>query len=96
MDTLVLKELVKNTGSNAEGEVLYSHLEKYLLEKSCVILHVSENESLSSSFLNSSIGYFIEKHGMEKFRKTVKFKGTKTQFERLKNYIERYTKQFVS
>lgn len=96
MKTLILKNIVKNAGSNEEGLVLFSSLKNAYLENNILILHVDSDLSMSSSFLNSSVGLFIDNYGLDEFKNIVKFKGSKNQFSRMKNYIEKYTNTYCA
>jgi len=90
MKSLVLKDLVKDSSSNEQGQLLFTSLESALQKEEIVLLYVDSESTLSSSFLNSSIGLFLDKYGLDMFKKTVKFKGSKSQFLRLANYIKKY------
>ncbi|MFD0989109.1 STAS-like domain-containing protein [Mariniflexile jejuense] len=46
---------------------------------------------MSSSFLNTSISQFLDKYGLNSFKQTVKFKGSKNQFSRLSYYINKHS-----
>ncbi|MFN2260614.1 MAG: STAS-like domain-containing protein [Psychroflexus sp.] len=90
MKTLILKDIVKNSSSNEQGIVLFNSLKDAYLDNSTLILHVDSDLSMSSSFLNASIGLFLDKYGLNSFKQTVKFKGSKNQFSRLSDYIIKY------
>lgn len=91
MITLILKDLVKDSGSNDQGMLLFDHLKSAFLKKDTLILDVDSELSMSSSFLNSSIGLFLDEYGLENFKATVKFKGSKNQFKRISSYIKKYS-----
>lgn len=91
MKTLILKNIVKNSSSNEQGMVLFDALQNAYLNKDSLILYVDSDLSMSSSFLNSSIGLFLDKYGLANFKQTVKFKGSKNQFSRLSDYINKYS-----
>jgi hypothetical protein len=90
METLILKNIVTDTGSNQQGEQLFSFLKDAYLNNKPLILEVDSDLTLSSSFLNSSIGLFLEQFGLVNFKKTIQFKGNKNQFDRLVSYINKY------
>lgn len=90
MDTLILKTLIDDTSSNSEGLVLFSRLKNAHLNNSPIVLVVDSDLHMSSSFLNTSFGYFLEEYGISNFKKTVSFKGSKMQFDRLSKYINSY------
>lgn len=90
MKTLILTDIVKNSSSNDEGIILFNALKKAYLNNEKLVLLVSSDLSMSSSFLNTSIGEFLDTYGFTNFKKTVKFKGPKNQFLRLNDYIKKY------
>ena len=90
METLILKNIVTDTGSNQQGEQVFSFLKDAYLNNKPLILEVDSDLTLSSSFLNSSIGLFLEQFGLVNFKKTIQFKGNKNQFDRLVSYINKY------
>lgn len=85
-----LKDFVENSSSNTEGIKLFHAFKDAFNNTKQVLLSVDNDIPMSSSFLNSSVGMFIEDFGIQNFKNTVKFKGSKSQFERLSNYISRY------
>lgn len=88
---LVLSHIVNNSGSNLEGLKLFEALENAIRYDDDVILVVDNDASLSSSFLNSSIGLFLEKYGMDFFKGKIRFKGSKNQFKRISKYLEKFS-----
>lgn len=95
MKLLILKDLVSNTGSNEEGNVLFISLQTAFLNNDSFILSIDSDLSMSSSFLNTSFGYFLDMYGLANLKKTVKFKGSKNQFSRLSDYINKYTSVYA-
>lgn len=94
--TLILKNIVKNSSSNEEGVILFNALQEAYLNRELLLLDVDSDLSMSSSFLNTSIGAFLDKYGFASFKEIVKFKGSKTQFSRLNNYISKYKKLYLA
>jgi hypothetical protein len=90
MKTLILKNIVKNSSSNNQGVILFNALQEAYLKEEQLILLVDSDLSMSSSFLNTSFGVFLDNYGLSVFKETVKFKGSKNQFLRLNNYINKY------
>lgn len=95
MKTLILKNIVKNSSSNEQGVILFNSLEDAYLSNSQLILEVDSELAMSSSFLNTSIGLFLDKYGLSNFKETVKFKGSKNQFSRLSDYISTYNNLYL-
>lgn len=90
----MLDNLVNNTSSNSEGFVLFNELKRCLNRGQKVILEISGESTLSSSFLNSSIGEYLDNFGMETFKENVKIKSNKNQFQRLSKYLSNYSKVY--
>lgn len=96
MRTLVLRDIVKNSSSVEEGLVLFNHLKSAYLNKHTILLVIDSEMSLSSSFLNSSVGAFLDDYGINNFKGMVKFKGSKTQFQRFNKYLENYNDLYLA
>lgn len=85
-----LNNIVDNSSTNIEGDKLFSLFKNAFLNKENITLKISNVESLSSSFLNSSIGEFLDEFGYDNFKSTINISSTKSQLIRIKNYIENY------
>ncbi|MBZ9627447.1 DUF4325 domain-containing protein [Psychroflexus sp. CAK1W] len=96
MKTMILRNLVSNAGSVDEGAVLFNHLKEAFRNGQYIVLEIDSDMSLSSSFLNSSVGQFLDEYGFLSFKKTIKFKGSKTQFQRLNKYIQDYKSLYLA
>jgi len=92
---LNVKSLVTDTSSNAAGHILFNMLEKYVEFNQEVTLEIDSDLTLSSSFLNTSIGEYLDKYGIEAFKKNIKFKGNRNQFNRILIYISNYEKLYA-
>ncbi|MGB5941461.1 MAG: DUF4325 domain-containing protein [Leeuwenhoekiella sp.] len=95
MKTLILRDIVKNSSSVEEGAVLFNHLKNAYLGNDTLILQVDSDVSLSSSFLNSSVGEFLDNYGFSNFKDTLKFKGSHTQFRRFNKYVQEYRNLYL-
>lgn len=95
MKTLILKNIVQDSSSNEQGVVLFQYLKNAFLNEEVLILEIDSELTLSSSFLNTSIGEFLDSYGLDSFRRTVKFKGAKNQFTKLSKYIKSYTELYL-
>ncbi|WP_289042270.1 DUF4325 domain-containing protein [uncultured Zobellia sp.] len=96
MKTLILRDIVDNSSSVEQGMVLFNHLKSAYNNGHTIILQVDSDLSLSSSFLNSSVGEFLDAYGFSNFRNTLKFKGSKTQFQRFNKYIQEYKDLYLA
>ncbi len=94
MKTIVLKSLITDSSSPNQGIILFESLQNAYLNKEVVFLHIDSDISMSLSFLNSSIGRFLDEYGLDNFKTTVKFKGSKNQFTRLLEYITKYSRLY--
>lgn len=94
MQSLILKNIVEDSSSNLSGALLFGALKEAWSKKERVLLHVDSDMTLSSSFLNSSIGQFLDQYGLDTFKEVVQFKGSKNQFQRIASYISSYSKVY--
>ena len=94
MTTINLKNYMNTQGiSNANS--LYLLLEKSFLDNEKLLLLIDNDTPVTSSFLNPSIGLFLDNYGLDGFKNTVRFRSTKTQFERFSNYVKKYNEIFL-
>ncbi|WKW46720.1 DUF4325 domain-containing protein [Myroides sp. JBRI-B21084] len=84
-----LSDIVDNTGANSEGFKLFSLLIKHENER--VILSLDKNMGFSTSFLNSSIGQYIDRFGYENYKRKIAYKCTKKQYDIISSYINKFT-----
>lgn len=85
-----LSDISKSYSTNSDGMLLYDFMVKVITAKQHVILVIENDTAMSSSFLNSSFGEFIENFGISSLRQFFKIETSKTQFTRLKSYINKY------
>lgn len=92
MKTIIIKDIVKGTSTNSEALPLFLEMNNVVVTSNeSVVLSFNNIEFVSSSFLNSSIGQFIEKYGFDRFSKNVKFADCKTDIAaRIKDYVLKY------
>lgn len=91
MGSLNVREIVNGSSTNLDGDALFSVLEQEYKQQGQILLVIDNDLAMSSSFLNSSIGAFLDKYGLEVFKKSIRFKGNQNQFNRLSRYIQKYT-----
>lgn len=92
MKTLILKDIVHGTSTNSEAYVLYLEMQNVVEDKNqSITLSFSEIAYVSSSFLNSSLGEFIDKFGFDFFAKRIKFTDCKPELaKQIKDYVVKY------
>lgn len=91
MKTLVIKNLVTGTSTNTEAVALYVEMKKSADLGDCFTLSFAGIDYVSSSFLNSSVGEFIETYGFDMFVKNVKFTDcNKDLASMIKSYITKF------
>ena len=88
MKVITLHHVLSDTGSNAQGIILFDLMKQHHNE--IVVLEISADLSLSSSFLNSSFGQFIDCYGIQTLKSNVKIRTNKNQFARISKYINDY------
>ena len=85
---LFIKDIVPDTYTNAAGFVLFTILNKHILDGQSIILSFKDSTPPSSSFLNSSVGELLDHFGFAKFKSMIKFIDLNmTQAQTLKNYF---------
>ncbi len=88
--TINLQTIIANRNYPEAGNILFDILEKSIASEDTIILDAGGVAALPTMFLNTSIGRFIETHGVDLLRQKVSFaKITATQAERIKDYIDR-------
>ena len=95
MTTLDIKLIVPDYFSNDGGRALYDKMTECMNEKSVIELKFNDDMNLCSSFLNSSIGEFIENYGVDCFKSKFRFRGNKNQFKRISYYIKKHSEVYA-
>lgn len=91
MKTLVIKKLVTGTSTNSEAVALYVEMKKSADLNDSIILSFAGIDYVSSSFLNSSVGEFIETYGFDVFVKNIKFTDcNKDLATMIKSYVTKF------
>ena len=63
MNTIIIKNVTSGTLSNTEGAILFCAIDFALKSNIPVLLSFESINTISSSFLNSSIGNIVDKYG---------------------------------
>ncbi|MBO5013959.1 MAG: STAS-like domain-containing protein [Paludibacteraceae bacterium] len=91
MYTINLKELMINRTYPEAGAALYAEFCLYKDTVDKIIVNLDGVEILPSMFLNTSIGAYIDNFGKESLKEKISFaKITRSQAERLRDYLARY------
>jgi hypothetical protein len=97
METIKVKDITKGTFTNEDGLSVYNAIYSAISENDSIILSFEGITSLSSSFLNSSIGEIIEKFGFDFLKNKIKITKYTPQLSGLiVNYIKNYSKPEIS
>ena len=88
-----LQCVTRNTSSNFDGDILCDFLFKNAINDQ-VVINIHGDFILSTSFLNSSFGKFIDNYGIELFKKNIKIKTNLNTFKRLKDYVNVYSQLY--
>ncbi|HTB32297.1 MAG TPA: DUF4325 domain-containing protein [Bacteroidia bacterium] len=92
-EILIVSEIVSGTSTNAEGYPLFLAMDKIIENGNIVVLSLKNCNPLSSSFLNSSIGSLIEKHGYSEMKgRLVLTNYTHIMADYISRYISRFKK----
>lgn len=86
----LIKVIDRNTSTNKDGDQLYHFLVDNI---SCdkITIHFSPEITLTSSYLNSSFGKFIDVFGVDKLKAKVRIKTNKSTFSVISKYLENYS-----
>lgn len=91
---IFVKDLCGGTYTNVDGFSLFSKIDNLLSNKYEILLSFTGIDSVSSSFLNSSIGSVIEKYGFDVFKNDIRITNyTPTLARILKKYIDNFAFQ---
>lgn len=97
MKTLVIKKIVSGTATNIEAFPLYLEMKSCAEKSDPMTLSFKDVEFTSSSFLNSSIGAFIDYFGFENFSKGIKFTDCTPEVASfIKGYVKKYCSLSIS
>lgn len=92
----LLSSIVSNTETNSEGVKLFCVIAKAIKNEESILLEIDSDMTLSSSFLNSSLGEVIDNYSLDILKTYLKVQTTKTQFERINTYLNKYNNTYHS
>lgn len=84
-----ITSITTNTSTNQDGDLFYDFLKNNAVQNQ-VVISIPGHLNLSSSFLNSSIGKFIDVFGFDKFRSNIKISCNQNIFSQIKKYVDYY------
>ncbi len=88
---MILKDLVKDTYTNASGASLSIQLSEFLNRGQQVCISFKDSTPISSSFFNSSFGELIETYGYDNVKYNLKLVDVSTsQAKLLRLYFDAY------
>lgn len=92
MCKIILNQIISTSkGATDAGACLYDALKSQVRDNGKAVIDMTEVTSLSSVFLNVSIGKIIDEYGMDAIKNSISFINiTQQQAKRLKEYLERY------
>lgn len=91
MCNIAIKEILTNRSLPDAGSLLYNHIVCAIDSDDKLQIDMTDVSSLSSVFLNASIGKAIDGYGKDSVKKYVCFLHiTKSQVQRLSEYMSRY------
>lgn len=86
--TIVVKDLTSGTLTNAEGDKLRVAVDDALSSGNSVLLSFNDINTISSSFLNSSLGEIVDKYGFDVLKSRISITHYTTQLAgAIKKYI---------
>lgn len=98
MQTITIKQYVtKYNDFSKAGTDIFDVASSAILGGEEVLLDMKGQDSVSTVFLNASIGRLIDQFGVEKVKKNLKFANLlRTQMERIRKYFEDYQELYPS
>jgi hypothetical protein len=87
---LDIEKTIGSSLTNEDGSKLFDYMKNAYNSNTIIVIQISPIMTMTSSFLNTSIGQFIDIYGPEEFKKTVKLKSSRVQYERIVDYIKKY------
>ncbi len=85
-----VSEIIDGTTSNDDGMKLFIALKLYLDKSVIVVLSLKDSGSMSTSFLNSSLGEIISIYGYNFFKNHIRIVDyTNSQIRIISRYIEK-------
>lgn len=94
MCTIKLYDVMSGKDFPDAGNSLYDLIKNNIDSCDKITINLEGVSSLPSMFLNVSIGRFIEEYGIESLKNKISFvKITKSQAERITEYIEKSAKK---
>ncbi len=96
MKTIQLRNYINDSNIDQSANDLYMDLISNLNQQTKVLLVIDNDTSLTSSFLNSSIGQFLDNYGLITFKNLISFKGSRQQYNRIVDYINSYNKIYLT
>ncbi|ASV30636.1 STAS-like domain-containing protein [Maribacter cobaltidurans] len=82
--------ITSNTSTNLDGDLFFDFLKDNAVNDT-VIVSIPGHVNLSSSFLNSSFGKYIDVFGMSKFKQNIKVSCNQSIFKQIKKYVDFYS-----
>ena len=73
-----------------QGDFLYENLVMAFQKRKKVLLQFDKHSIITPTYLNSSIGKFIDVYGAEELKKTIQIKGSTRNINFFKQYIKDY------
>jgi hypothetical protein len=82
-------DIVSSTTSNSDGFQVFLIIDNLIVRGNNVSLSFKDSPAVASSFLNSSIGELIEKHGYQSVKNRLKMTGfSKSNADTVKRYLQ--------
>lgn len=94
MCTIKLNDVMKGMDFPDAGSRLYDLIVNSIKENDKISIDLEGISSLPSMFLNTSIGKYLDDYGLDSLKNKISFtKITKSQAERISEYISKYAKK---
>jgi hypothetical protein len=91
MVVIILQDLLNSYSYSESGKKVFDTAIKAISEQEIVVIDMISVDSVPTNFMNTSFGSLIDIFGIEKTKKTFKFRNIlKSQLERIQKYFNDY------
>lgn len=97
MQTIILHDLLESHNYVESGVIVFDVAKDVVSRDEIIMIDMANVESVPTNFLNTSLGALMDIYGVEKTKKSFRFKNIlKTQVDRISKYFNDYQSLLAS
>lgn len=97
MQTIILHDLLESHTYVESGSIVFDVAKDVVSRDEIITIDMANVESVPTNFLNTSLGALMDIYGVEKTKKSFRFKNIlRTQVERISKYFNDYQSLLTS